>query len=288
MNYVLQDRKLYEVKGRKKLPFAQITDEECGASNIVLKLDVDGRPELTKDFQEKVLGFAYETEEGTTFHFRYNGDPHALHFDKSGKAYDLHLCFIPDFDVQQFLTDIEKNPSFHRKVGPQFPPYKFDPNDLAGSVKRLAEAEKTFIKNLNSLKTKNPVLFAEAYKFLVANDYIPPSPMLQKINLTDEQSGYFSRFALEAGDSSIASKVAKNLIQFAKDKNKPIEQMRFGSMAEQTTYYLLCTLIADIHDTIVLEPEAPQHSALEERLLFARKIQTRLKQLKQEKLNSSD
>ena len=288
VKYKLQDRKLYEVKGKKEVPFAKITDEEFGESNIVLKLDVDGRPELTKDFQEKALGFAYETKEGTTFCFRHNNEPRSIHFDKSGTAYDLYLCFIPNFNVERFFAGIEKKPSLHREIRKQFPPYQFDPGNISGSVKRMAEAENQFIQNLNSLKTKNPVLFAETYKFLVTNEYIPPSPMVPQITLTSEQSRYFSQFAVASGDSSIASKVSKEIIKYAKNKNKPIEHMRFGSFAEQNTYYQLCTLIKDIHNTIVLEDEAPQHSSLEERLLFARKIQARLKKLKEKKIKTSD
>jgi hypothetical protein len=148
--------------------------------------------------------------------------------DEHDRPYDLSLFYIPDnFNMHVFFNDLatekpELNRAFAKFYHEKYP--RRNTNNLHAA--------------LNEIKVENPAVFMGIHNYLVEKGYIPPSPLRATLDLSTEEVGFMLKPALQEFMGPIFA--------WKRENEKPIEEMRFGTIEEQGAYYKLCTMLKNV------------------------------------------
>jgi len=233
----------------------------------IFKYVIDGKASSTeiKDFEKKVnemrLGNA---EEKLLFLYFRNHliEKGLMPIDKEGKAIDLSLMYIPEFNVNEFLEKVIQEKPQMLEDAMTF--YQMNRNN------RKEITLEDMLYCMNQMKTEHPGIFAELHNYLLENQFIQESPMRTKINLNAEQITYLRGLEHPSCVYYVVEYVNKRLNKLAKETtgrnikgdlrtqdkawikkatpliNRYIASMRFGTVDEQGDYYNFCKIIPDL------------------------------------------
>lgn len=233
----------------------------------IFKYVIDGKASNTeiKDFEKKVnemrLG---NVEERLLFLYFRNHliEKGLMPIDKEGKALDLSLMYIPEFNVNAFMEKVTlEEPEMMQKTARFYQLKRKNKQEI-----EMAD----LLYCLNLMKTNDPGTFAELHNYLLKNNFIPESPIKAKIDLSAEQIVYLRGLEHPNCVRYVIEYVNERLNKYAKEKtgkeiqgdlrtqdkkwikkaahliNRFIASMRFGNIQDQGDYYNFCKIIPDL------------------------------------------